>query len=82
MTQTIRGGSVVGCLSAGQQQGQVGFSYSGGRLSRVLKGQDMKEALQAARSLSIRGGLQRKKLQSWAFVSLFMFSSVLLGAHR
>lgn len=47
MTKTNRGGSVVGGFGAGQQCVEVGFSYSGARLSRAL--QDMKEALRAAR---------------------------------
>lgn len=47
--KTNKGGSVVGRLRVGQQQEEVGFSYSGTGLSRVLKGQDMKEARWAAR---------------------------------
>lgn len=60
MTKTNRGGSVVGRFGAGQQQVEVGFSYSGAGLSRAL--QDIKEALWAARiSFNTQRFLQREK---------------------
>lgn len=79
--QTNRGGSAVGRFGSGQQQVQVGLSYNRVELRGPL--QNMKEALRAARILfNTLRFLQRKKFQSSTFVPLFMFSSVLLGAHR
>lgn len=81
MTKTNRGGSAVGCFRAGQQQAEVGFSYSG---ASALQGPSRHERrpLGCQNPFQYTEALQRKKLQPRTFVPLFVFLSVLLVVHR
>lgn len=80
MTKTNRGGSVGGGFEAGEQQVEVGFSYSGAISPGPFK--TWKRCLELPESLSMHGGFTEEKHRSGCFVLLLVFPSACLGAYR